>query len=207
MALRLSGRSSQMVAVDPSRVSRIWSSDATLIDEQCGLPDDQSGDTIASGRGGCVNRTYLAVAGLIMVTLVACSDDDRDGSASGTEFCSAAEAAKAAADTQQELFNLEEAPSPDQVQPSVEDFAAKFAAMTAVAPSEISADVGVMNNAAQQLLAVVKSNGYDVVTMIDLPEFATLSDTFASTDYTDAQDSFQSYIETNCGITDNTQGS
>lgn len=154
-----------------------------------------------------MNRTYLAVAGLIMVTLVACSDDDRDGSASGTEFCSAAEAAKAAADTQQELFNLEEAPSPDQVQPSVEDFAAKFAAMTAVAPSEISADVGVMNNAAQQLLAVVKSNGYDVVTMIDLPEFATLSDTFASTDYTDAQDSFQSYIETNCGITDNTQGS
>ncbi len=144
-----------------------------------------------------------------MVTMVACSgDDDVDsGSASGSTFCASAQLAKDAADSQQELFNLEEAPTPEQVQPAVEDFAGKFAAMTAEAPADISADVETINNAAQQLLALVKNNGYDVVTMIDLPEFATLSDTFASTEYTEAQDRFQTYIDTNCGITDTTLGS
>ena len=158
-----------------------------------------------------MNRTYLAVAGLMMVTMVACSsdaDDDGDsGAASGSAFCVAAQVAKDAADSQQELFNLEEAPTPEQVQPAVEEFAATFAAMTAGAPSDISADLGIINNAAQQLLALVKSNGFDVVTMIDLPEFTTLSDTFASTEYTEAQDRFQTYLETNCGITNSTLGS
>ena len=73
--------------------------------------------------------------------------------------------------------------------------------MSAAAPSAIKPDVDTINQAAQQLLAVVKSNGFDVVAMISKPEFAALSKTFSSSQYQAAQGHFQDYIDTNCGIT------
>ena len=102
-----------------------------------------------------------------------------------------------------ELFNLGDAPPPDLVQPAIEDFAAKFAAMNASAPSLIKADVETINKAAQQLLEAVKSNNFDVVALISKPEFAALSATFSRRRNTQtAQGHFQDYIAANCGSPD-----
>ncbi|MEO8267720.1 MAG: hypothetical protein ABI706_19630 [Ilumatobacteraceae bacterium] len=147
-----------------------------------------------------MNRTHLAVAGLLLATVASCSSVGSKADAPA-EFCVAANAAKDAADAQQQLFNLALSPVPADVQPAVEGFAAKFAAMSALAPAEIKADVGTINTAAQQLLTVVKANNYDVTAMVTTPEFATLTDTFASADYTDAQNRFQNYVGVTCGIT------
>jgi BMFP domain-containing protein YqiC len=150
-----------------------------------------------------VKTTKVAVAGLMLALLASCGDDGGKAGSAGS-FCDAARNAKGSADAQQELFSLDESPTPDKVQPAIEDFAAKFAAMSSAAPSEIKADVDTINQAAQQLLDVVKRNGFDVVAMISKPEFTALSDTFSSTEYQAAQGRFQDYIDTNCGITDTT---
>ena len=55
-----------------------------------------------------------------------------------------------------------------------------------------------------QVLAVVKASDYDVTAMVTTPEFATLTDTFSSSEFTDAQDSFRKYVASTCGITSNT---
>ena len=143
---------------------------------------------------------HVAATGLVLALLAGCGGDGGTAGSS-KRFCDAARAAKGSADAQQELFNVDESPTPDKVQPAIEDFAAKFAAMSAAAPSEIKADVEAINNAAQQLLTVVKSNGFDVVALVSKPEFTALSDTFSSTEYQAAQGHFQDYIDTNCGIT------
>src|SRR5882672_129838 len=52
MALRFSGRLSQMVAIAPSRVTRIWSLVSTLIDAQCGPIGVDA--TVRWARGGRV---------------------------------------------------------------------------------------------------------------------------------------------------------
>lgn len=84
------------------------------------------------------------------------------------------------------------------------DSQAKFAAMADLAPKEIKPDVDTISNAAQGLLAVVKASDYDVTAMVTTPEFATLTDTFSSSEFTDAQDSFRKYVASTCGITSNT---
>ena len=150
-----------------------------------------------------MNRTYLAVAGLLLATLVSCSSDGSKAD-SHLDFCVAAQTAKEAEDAQQRLFSQSASPGPAEVQPAVEGFATKFATMATLAPKEIKPDVDTISNAAQGLLAVVKANNYDVTAMVTTPEFATLTDTFASPEFTDAQSRFQSYVATNCGITSNT---
>jgi hypothetical protein len=150
-----------------------------------------------------VNRTYLAVAGLVLATLVSCSSDGSKADPH-IDFCLAAQTAKDAEDAQQRLFSQSLSPGPADVQPAVEGFATKFATMAALAPKEIKPDVETISNAAQGLLAVVKANNYDVTAMVTTPEFATLTDTFASPEFTDAQGRFQTYVQTNCGITSNT---
>jgi spermidine/putrescine-binding protein len=147
-----------------------------------------------------VKWTHLVVAGLTVATVTACGSSGGDGG-SEDQFCDAARTAEAATNAQQALFELDVAPPPDKVQPAVEDFAAKFAAMTDVAPSEIKSDVATVNKAAQQLLVLVKANGFDVVTMMDTPEFTTLTDTFASPEYAEAQGRFEAYTQGICGVT------
>ena len=142
---------------------------------------------------------HVAVAGVTLALLAGCGSSAGDAG-SASQFCDAARAAKASADTEQELFNLGDAPPPELVQPAIEDFAAKFAAMNASAPSLIKADVETINKAAQQLLQAVKSNGFDVVSLISRPEFAALSATFSGSEYQTAQGHFQDYIAANCGI-------
>jgi hypothetical protein len=151
-----------------------------------------------------VNRIRLAVAGLLLATLVSCSADG-DKADPHIDFCLAAQSAKDAEDAQQRLFSQSLSPTPADVQPAVEGFASKFAAMAALAPKEIKADVDTISNAAQGLLAVVKASGYDVTAMVTTPEFATLTDTFASSAFTDAQDRFRNYVATTCGITITTE--
>jgi BMFP domain-containing protein YqiC len=143
----------------------------------------------------------MAVAGAVLAMLLTACSSDAGTSGSLNSFCDSARAAKGSADAQQELFNLDEAPTPAKVQPAIEDFATKFAAMSTSAPSAIKPDVDTLNNAAQQLLDVVKRNDFDVVAMIAKPEFTALSDTFSSAEYQAAQGRFQDYIDANCGIT------
>ena len=142
----------------------------------------------------------VAAAMVTMALVAACSDN---GSAADNvaAFCAKATAAKASADVQQKLFDIEGSPVPQDVQAAVEDFGAKFAAMTAVAPADIKDVVGAVNATAQELLRVVRANNYDVVKMIATPDFKTLSDTLTSDQYQSAQDSFQHYVDTNCGVT------
>jgi hypothetical protein len=146
---------------------------------------------------------HLAVAGLLLATVVSCSSDGSKADPN-IDFCLAAQTAKDAEDAQQRLFSQSVSPGPADVQPAVEAFASKFAAMAALAPKEIKLDVDTISNAAQGLLAVVKANNYDVTAMVTTPEFATLTDTFASAEFTDAQGRFQSYVGAQCGITSNT---
>ena len=147
-----------------------------------------------------MNRTHLAVVGLILATLVSCSSDGGKAD-SHVDFCLAAQSAKDAEDAQQRLFSQSLSPPAADVQPAVEGFATKFAAMAALAPAEIKADVDTISNAAQGLLAVVKASNYDVTAMVTTPEFATLTDTFSSSEFTAAQDRFRSYVASTCGIT------
>lgn len=147
-----------------------------------------------------MNRTHLAVAGLVLATLVSCSSDSRKADPH-IDFCLAAQSAKDAEDAQQRLFSQSLSPLPADVQPAVEGFAAKFAAMANLAPAEIKNAVDTISNAAQGLLAVVKASDYDVTAMVTTPEFATLTDTFSSSEFTDAQDSFRNYVASTCGIT------
>ena len=146
-----------------------------------------------------MNRRHLAVAVLAVAMLVSCSNGESKAD-SQARFCVAARTAKDAEDAQQRLFSQPQSPGPADVQPAVEGFATKFAAMADLAPKEIKPDVDTISNAAQGLLAVVKANNYDVTAMVTTPEFATLTDTFASSEFSDAQGRFQSYVETNCGI-------
>ena len=149
---------------------------------------------------------HVAVAGVTLALLAGCGSSAGDAG-SASQFCDAARAAKASADTEQDLFNLgDAAPTPELVQPAIEDFAAKFAAMNASAPTLIKADVETINKAAQQLLQAVKSNNFDVVAMISKPEFAALSATFSGSEYQTAQGHFQDYIAANCGIVPTTDG-
>jgi BMFP domain-containing protein YqiC len=141
------------------------------------------------------------VAGLLLAVLLAACSSDAGTTGSVSSFCDSARAAKGSADAQQELFNLDEAPTPAKVQPAIEDVAAQFAMMSTSAPSAIKSDIDTLNKAAQQLLDVVKRNNFDVVAMIAKPEFAALSDTFSGTEYQAAQGRFQDYIDANCGIT------
>jgi hypothetical protein len=140
------------------------------------------------------------LAAMLLATTVACGSSGDSKAA----FCDGARAAKDAADKQQGLFNGQVSPNPAAVQPAIEDFATKFEAMTKSAPKEIKADVATINAAAQQLLTVVRANGFDVTKMVTTPEFAALTDTFSGTEYQSAQENFQTYIGTNCGITDTT---
>ena len=146
-----------------------------------------------------MNRKRRGILALTVALLAACSDGGKD-SASDADFCNTATAAKASTDAQQELFSLDEAPTPDQIQVVVEDFASTFAAMTAAAPDEIKADVTTMNKAAQQLLQVVEANGFDVAKLIDAPEFTELSNVLTGDEYEAAQVRFQDYTESNCEI-------
>lgn len=136
--------------------------------------------------------------------LTACGGSGGGAKTSTTTFCDAARTAKNAADVQQKLFDATETPTPEQVRPAVEDFAAKFAAMNASAPAEIRHDVLILDAAAQQLLTIVRTNGFDVTKMISTPEFASLNDVFSSSDYQDAQNRFQTYLDTTCGLTGTT---
>lgn len=149
-------------------------------------------------------RKYVVtIAATLLAGLAACGGSSGDrGSPSG--FCDTARSAKAAADVQQKLFDAQDAPPPSEVQPAIEDFAAKFAAMSAAAPAEIKADVATIDAAAQQLLSVVRANGFDVVAMISTPEFTALTNTFSGDAYQSAQDHFQTYFDTTCGITPTT---
>jgi hypothetical protein len=146
---------------------------------------------------GLVKRTHLAVAVALLVTVVACGDDS---SGSVARFCDAAQAAKTAQDAQQKAFDVADTPAPSSIQFVIEDFASKFAAMAAAAPKVIKADAATMNNAALQLLAIVRDNNYDVIAMIATPEFKVVSDTFAGAGYKAAHDRFQAYVDANCGL-------
>lgn len=150
-----------------------------------------------------MNPRHLAVAVLAVTMLMSCSDGSSKAD-SLAQFCVAAQSAKDAEDAQQRLFSQSLSPGPADAQPAVERFAAKFATMAALAPTEIKPDVETISNAAQGLLAVVKANNYDVTAMVTTPEFATLTDTFASSEFTDAQGRFQNYVQTSCGITSST---
>ncbi len=143
------------------------------------------------------------MAVLAVAMLVSCSDGSSTAD-SLAKFCVAAQTAKDAEDAQQRLFSQSLSPGPTDVKPAVEGFATKFATMASLAPTEIKPDVETISNAAQGLLAVVKANNYDVTAMVTSPEFATLTDTFASSEFTDAQGRFQSYVGAKCGITSNT---
>ena len=145
----------------------------------------------------CVNRTHLAVTGLVLAMVKACGGSSKAGN-SEAAFCDAARAAKASSDNQQKLFDAQDAPAPETIQPAIDDFAAKFAALPAVAPAEIQPEVDALNEAAQALLAVVQANHYDVVAMVSTPEFAKLNGAFSSDAYQLAQDRFQNYIDTMC---------
>ncbi len=150
-----------------------------------------------------MNRTHLAVPVVTVAMLVSCSDGGSTAD-SLPKFCVAARAAKDAEDAQQRLFGQTVTPGSADVKAAVEGFATKFATMAAVAPKEIKPDVDTISSAAQGLLAVVKANNYDVTAMVATPEFATLTDTFASSDFIDTQGRFQNYVATNCGITSDT---
>ncbi len=147
-----------------------------------------------------MKRTRLAMAGLVLAMLTGCGDSG-NAKDSGAGFCDAARAAKASSDNQQKLFDSQDAPGPDKVQPAIDDFAAKFAALSGLAPAEIKPEVDALNEAAQALLAVVQANNYDVVAMISTPEFAKLNEAFSSDAYQAAQDRFQRYLDTNCTST------
>jgi hypothetical protein len=134
---------------------------------------------------------------LILVILAGCGDNGK-ATNSGAAFCDAARAAKASSDNQQKLFDAQAAPGPDKVQPAIDDFAAKFAALPGLAPAEIKPEVEALNEAAQALLAVVQANKYDVVAMVATPEFAKLNTAFSSDAYQAAQDRFQSYLDNKC---------
>jgi hypothetical protein len=154
-----------------------------------------------SDEEGLVKRTHLAVAVVFLATLVACGGD---GASSTARFCDAAQLAKAAQDAQQKAFDIEGTPAPANIQFVIEDFASKFAAMAAAAPKAIKSDAATMNNAALQLLAIVRDNNYDVIAMISTPEFTVVNDTFASADYKAAHDRFQAYLDANCGFSTTT---
>ena len=72
-----------------------------------------------------MNRTHLAVAGLLLATLVSCSSDGSEAD-SHIDFCLAAQSAKDAEDGQQRLFSQSLSPVPADVKPAVEGFATKF---------------------------------------------------------------------------------
>lgn len=146
----------------------------------------------------------IVMTALTAAVLLSCGDNG-GGAAAANEFCDAAGAAKTATEAQQALFSTNERPTPDQVRPAVEDFARKFAAMAAAAPSEMKDSVGTINNVAQQLLDLVKANGFDVATLVDKPEFVTLSEAFGTDEYAAAEKAFGDYTEKTCSITDTTQ--
>ncbi len=148
-----------------------------------------------------MKTTRLVMAGLMLAT-TSCRGSDK--ATTEASFCEVATAVKAAADVQQKLFDAVAPPAATAMQPAVEDFAAKFAAMNSVAPAAIRSDVATLNGVAQQLAAVVRTNNYDVVAMVSTPQFAALTKTFRSATYTSAQNRFQSYIDTNCGFTTTT---
>src|ERR1043165_5462246 len=100
MALRFSGRSSQMVATAPSRVARIGSPAAVLIAAQCAPSDAPADDTVGLEEER-VGHQHLAIAAALMATTVACGSS---GGGSVGAFCDQARAAKSAADVQQGLF-------------------------------------------------------------------------------------------------------
>jgi hypothetical protein len=170
-----------------------------LTTARCDPTDDRHAGTVGFRRGGRVKSRHVAVAGVILTLLAGCGGGGGDAG-SASQFCDAARAAKTSADTEKELFNLGGAPPPELVKPAIEDFAAKFSAMNASAPSLIKADVDTINKAAQQLLEAVKTNGFDVAALINKPEFTALSATFSSAEYETAQGHFQDYIAANCGI-------
>jgi hypothetical protein len=144
-----------------------------------------------------VKTTRLAVAGLILATLAtACGSSDEANSQ--PTFCEVAQAVKAAADVQQKLFDAVDPPAAADVQPAIDDFALKFAAMNSISPADIKADVETLNDAAQQLATIVRKNNFNVVAMVSTPEFAALNDTFGSDAYTSAQNKFQLYLDTKC---------
>ena len=147
-----------------------------------------------------MKTTRLAIAGLMLATMsTACGGSDKaDTEAS---FCEVAAAVKDAADVQQKLFDAVDPPAATAVQPAVEDFAGKFAAMNSIAPTGIKSDVATLNGVAQQLANVVRTSKYDVVAMVSTREFAALTTTFSSATYRSAKDRFQRYLDTNCGFT------
>ena len=147
-----------------------------------------------------MNRTRLAMAGLLLAVVTGCGDSSTAKDSSAV-FCDAAREANASSDNQQKLFDSQDAPGPDKIQPAIDDFAAKFAALPVVAPAEIKPEVDALNEAAQALLAVVQANNYDVVAMVSTPEFAKLNEAFSSDAYQAAQDRFQRYLDTKCAST------
>jgi hypothetical protein len=153
-----------------------------------------------------VNRTRLAVAGLVLVMVTSCGSDSTNAKDSGAAFCAAAREAKASTDNQQKLFDAQDAPGPAKVQPAIEDFAAKFALLPALAPAEIKSDVEGLNEGAQALLAIVQANNYDVVKMVPTPEFGKLNQVFASAEYQAARKRFQTYLDTKCAPATTTPG-
>jgi len=172
--------------------------------------------TVGVDEEDVVNRTHLAAAGLLMsmMAVVAGGCGGSKGAA-GTEpsttstpptFCDAARAANAASDVQQQLFNGTNPPPAVAVQAVVEDFADRFAAMVALAPADIKTDVDTIDQAANQLLTLVRASNYDVAKMTAAPGFAGLTTTFSSAEYQSAQNRFQAYIDTNCAAAPTTTG-
>ncbi|HEY4607557.1 MAG TPA: hypothetical protein VIH06_00065 [Ilumatobacteraceae bacterium] len=160
-----------------------------------------------------MKRTHLATAGLSMLAVMVVACSDAKGS-SGTEptttstpptFCQAAATAEAVAQLPQQLLSGTDPAPPAAVQAVVEEFGDRFAEMVAVAPADIKSDVTVINQAAQELVAVVRAANYDLAKMT-AADIAPVTATFSSTDYQAAQSQFVSYIAANCGAAPTTTG-
>jgi len=150
-----------------------------------------------------VNRTHRAVAVMLLLTASACGGSK---GSSGTEpsttsrpptFCEAAATAEAVSQLPQQLLSGTDPAPPAAVQAVVDEFGDRFAEMVAVAPADLKSDVTVINQAAQQLVAIVRAGNYDLSKMT-AADIAPVTATFSSSDYQAAQNRFLSYIDANC---------
>ena len=148
-----------------------------------------------------MNKTKTFVVGAMVAAalLSACGDDKKSdgGSTDSAAFCAKLQEYKTASDG---FDSSLDDPTPESLKTAFETMAGMLADLESSAPSEISADLGKLNDSIEMMLAGFEKYDWDFMAFVAAPEFQEIDTLMSSDDMTAAQDRLDAWALDTCKI-------
>lgn len=152
-----------------------------------------------------MKKTKTIVVGAILTAalLGACGDDKKsDGGGGGgavdtAAFCAKLQEYKTASDGFDSSLND---PTPESLKTAFQTMAGMLADLESSAPSEISADLGKLNDSVDMMMAAFEKYDWDFMQVVSAPEFQEIDTLMSSEEMTAAQDRLDTWAKDTCNI-------